>query len=74
MQLENLRPQRNKENNDKKSDERYQINMINDKESDEIDQINENKEETLKMSLQKNIDYFEKWSDETYQMDISHNK
>ena len=70
MQLENLRPQRNKENNDKKSDERYQINMINDKESDEIDQIGENKEETLntdievlkirKLSSQKKMNYLEK--------------
>ena len=30
-QLENLRHQRNMENIDKKSDERYQINMIDDK-------------------------------------------
>ena len=31
MQLENLRPQINIDNNDKQSDERYQINMIYDK-------------------------------------------
>ena len=43
MQLENLRPQRNIENNDKQSDEIYQINMIDDKKSDERDQIDENK-------------------------------
>ena len=34
MQVENLRPQRNIENNDKKSDEIYQINIIDDKKSD----------------------------------------
>ena len=42
MQLENLRPQINIENNDKKYDERYQINIIDDKESDERDQISKN--------------------------------
>ena len=47
MQLENLRPQINIENNDKKYDERYQINIIDDKESDERDHIGENKEGTL---------------------------
>ena len=31
MQQENLRPQRNIENNDKQTDERYQENMIDDK-------------------------------------------
>ena len=64
MQLENLRPQRKMENNDKQYDERNQININDDKEYGEIDQIKENKEETLntdievlklqKMSLQKN--------------------
>ena len=31
MQLENLRPQRNIDNNNKQSDEIYHINMIDDK-------------------------------------------
>ena len=31
MQLENLRPQINMDNNEKQSDERYQKNMIDDK-------------------------------------------
>ena len=39
MQLEILRPQRNIENNDKQSGERYQMNIIYDKESDEGDHI-----------------------------------
>ena len=43
-QLENFKPHRNRENNEKQSDERYEINMIDDKESDESDQIGENKE------------------------------
>ena len=47
MQLENLRPQINIENNDKKSDEIYQIHIIDDKEFDERDHIGEKKEETL---------------------------
>ena len=47
MQLENLRPQINVENNDKQSDEMYQINMIDDKESDERDQISKNYEEKV---------------------------
>ena len=81
MQLENLRPQRNIENNGKKSDKIYQINMIDDKESDERDKIGKNKEETQdtyievlklrKLSLQKNIDYLEKESDERNRMDMS---
>ena len=33
MQLENLRPQINMDNNEKQSVERYQLNMIDDKES-----------------------------------------
>ena len=52
MQLENLRPQINKANNDKQSDERYQINMIYGKESDERDQIGKNKEETLNTDIE----------------------
>ena len=44
MQLENLIPRRNIDNNDKKYDERYQINMIDGKDSDERDNIGENKE------------------------------
>ena len=70
MQLEHLRPHRNIENNNRKSDEIYQINIIDDKESNERYQISENKEETLntdievlklqKLSSQKNIDYLEK--------------
>ena len=40
-QLENLRPQRNIDNNDKQSDKRYQINIIDDKEYDERDKIGE---------------------------------
>ena len=44
MQLENLILQKNIENNDKKTDERYQIVMINDSEYDERDKIGENKE------------------------------
>ena len=42
-----MRPQRNIENTDKRSDERYQINMIDDKISNERDGIGENKEEAL---------------------------
>ena len=70
MQLENLRPRIDKENIDKHSDERYQINMIDDKKSDERDQMGKNKKETLNtdievlklqnLSLQKNIDNLEK--------------
>ena len=45
MQLEKFRPQRNIEKNDKESDERYRINMIDDKEYDEKYQIGKNKEE-----------------------------
>ena len=39
MQLVNLRSQRNIENIDKQSDERYQIHMIDYNESDERGQI-----------------------------------
>ena len=39
MQLQNLRPQINIDNNDKQSDERYQINMIDDKGYDERDRV-----------------------------------
>ena len=52
MQVEHLRPQRNIENNDKKYDEIYQINMIDDKEYDERYQIGENKEETLNADIE----------------------
>ena len=51
MQLENLRPQLNIENNVKKYDEIYQINVIDDKESDERYHIGENKEETLNTDI-----------------------
>ena len=44
MQLENLIPQINIDNNDKQYDERYQINMIDDKDSDKRYHIGENKE------------------------------
>ena len=39
MQLENLRPQRYIDNNNRQYDERYQINMLYYKEYDEKDQI-----------------------------------
>ena len=52
MQLEILRPQINIENNDKQSDERHQINMIDDKEYDERDHIGENKKETLNTDIE----------------------
>ena len=52
MQLENLRPQRNIEDNDKQSDEIYQINMIDDKKSDKIDHIGKKKEETLNTDIE----------------------
>ena len=68
----------------KKSNERYQINMIDDKEYDEIDQIVKNKEETLntyiefqkmrKFNSQKYIDYLEKESDKRNHMDMSYVK
>ena len=51
-QLENLRPQRNIEKNNKQSDKRYQINMLDDKESDEEDQIGENKKEILNIYIE----------------------
>ena len=70
MQLENLIPQRNIENNEKKYDERYQVNMIDDKESYERYQIDENKEEKLNIDIEvlklqklnphKKIDYLER--------------
>ena len=52
MQLENLRPKRNIENNDKQSYKRYQINMIDHKESDDRYHMSENKEETLNTDIQ----------------------
>ena len=51
MKLENLRHQRNIDNNDKKYDEIYQINMIHDKEYYEIDHIDKNKEEKLNKNI-----------------------
>ena len=45
MQQENLRPQRNIENNYKQTDEIYQKKLIDEKESDERDQISKNDEE-----------------------------
>ena len=47
MKLENLRPQIKIGNNDKQSDEIYQINIIYDKEYDERDQISKNDEEKM---------------------------
>ena len=80
MQLENLRPQINIENNDKKSDERYNRNVIYDKEYYERDRIGEDNEQTLntyievlklrKLSSQKNIGYPEKYSDERYEINM----
>ena len=52
MQLEHLIPQRNIDNNDKQSDERYQINMIDVKEYNKSDQISENKEGTLNTDIE----------------------
>ena len=83
-QLEILRPQKNIENNDKQSDEKYQINMIDDKESNEKYHIGENKEEIFntdievlklgKLSSWKQIDHLEKESDEIKHMDMSGDK
>ena len=47
MRLENLRHQLNIENNEKKYDEKYQINMIDDKEYDKIYQTSKNDEEKM---------------------------
>ena len=52
VQLEHLIPKRNIENNDKQSDEIYQINMVDGKEYDEGDQIGENKEETFNIDIE----------------------
>ena len=52
MQLENLILQINIENNDKQSDEIYQINMIDVKEYNKSDQISENKEGTLNTDIE----------------------
>ena len=52
MQLESFRPQRNIENIDKQSYERYQINMIDEREYDERYQIFEKKEETLNTDIE----------------------
>ena len=47
MQQEHLRPQRNIEINDKRTDEGYQKNIIDDKEYDERYQISKNDEEKI---------------------------
>ena len=47
MQQDNLIPQRNMQNNDKKTDERLQKNLIDDKESDERYQISKNDQEKI---------------------------
>ena len=47
MQQQNLRPHRNKEDNGKKSYERYQKHLIDDKESYERCQICKNGEEKI---------------------------
>ena len=52
MQLENLIPERNIDNKDKKYDERYQINMIDVREYNKSDQISENKEGTLNTDIE----------------------
>ena len=44
LKVGTLCSKRERYNIDKKSDERYQVNMIDDKESDEIDQIGQNEE------------------------------
>ena len=84
MQRENLIPQINIENIYKKSDERYQKNLIYDKESDERNQISKNDEEKIiedieilklqNLSTQNIYIYFEKEFDEINIMDISENK
>ena len=70
MQLGNLRPQINIENNDNQYYERYQINMIGDNESDERDHIDEKEGrnieyryiilEAAKIEFAEKIDYLEK--------------
>ena len=52
MQLDNLIPQRNIEINDKKSNERYQINMIYDKEYYERCQISKPDEEKVTQDIE----------------------
>ena len=47
MQKENLRPQRNRENNDKQYNKSYQEDLIGDKYSYERDQISKNDEEKI---------------------------
>ena len=47
MQREKLRPQKNIEINDKRTDERFQKKWINDKAYDEEDQISKNDEEKI---------------------------
>ena len=70
MQLENLIPQRNIENNDRRYNERYKINMIDDKYYNGRDQISKNDEEKVtedievlklqKLRSQKKKNYLEK--------------
>ena len=45
-------PQRNIDNNDRQSDERYQINIIDEKQYEERDKIGENREETLNTDIE----------------------
>ena len=52
MKLDHMITQRNLENNDKQSDEKYQKNMIYDKESAEGYHIGENKEESLNTDIE----------------------
>ena len=47
MQLENLRPEKNTENNDNQSDERYKKHIIDDKGYDERYQRSKNDEEKM---------------------------
>ena len=51
-QLENLRSQRNMENNEKCFDEIYHINMIDYKEYNDRETLGENKEETLNTDIE----------------------
>ena len=70
LKLRKLSSQKNIDDLEKESDERYQMDMIDDKEYDERYQTNNNDEETVtenievlklvKLSSQKNIDNIEK--------------
>ena len=83
MQRENLRPQKNIENNDKQTDEGYQKILIDNKEFDERDQISKNDEEkhwsfrnheTVKFEFTEKYIYLGKESDEINPKDMSDNK